>query len=157
MTAIAKWNAGAQAYSSANLADNTAMASRSSTYYNICQVSGSDVVIDNATNKDIYLAIEIGLGSWTPTLADTIELYTAYSLDGTNYESGSSTYLPEPDRLWQVKQLSTDTSAAAKLITVFGEIRPFKLKLIWRWMGTNATAASGNKMSWQTTNINLNG
>lgn len=157
MTAIAKWNAGSQAYSSANLADATAMASRSSGYYNICQVSGSDVVIDNATNKDIYLAIEIALGSWTPTVADTIELYTLYSLDGTNYESGSASYLPEPDRLWKVKQLSTDTNAAAKIVSVFGEIWPFKFKLLWRWMGTNATAASGNKMSWQTTNINLNG
>lgn len=157
MAAIAKWVAGAQAYSSANLADNTAMASRSAGYYNICQVSASDVVIDNATNKDMYLAVEVLLGSWTPAVSDVLELYTCYSLDGTNYESGSASYLAEADRLWKTKMLSSDTSAAGKRFVVFGEILPFKLKLLWRWMGTNATAASGNTMSWATTNINLNG
>lgn len=157
MASISKWVAGAQAYSATNLADNTAMASRSASYYNICQVSAADVVIDNATNNDLYLGIIIVLGSWTPAVTDTIELYTAYAADGTNYETASSSYLPEADRLWKTKILSSDTSAAAKRLFVFGEILPFKLKMLWRWRGTNATASSGNSMSWLTTNINLNG
>lgn len=157
MTATAKWIAGAQVYSAGNLADNTALASKASGTYGMCQVSGSDVVIDNATNKDVYLGVEIVLGSWTPTLADVLELYTCYSLDGTNFESGSGSYLPEQDRIWRSKVLSSDTSAAGKLFVVFGEILPLKFKMLWRWRGTNATASSGNAMSWATTNINLNG
>ena len=156
MASIAQWVAGDQAFSSGNLADNTAMASRSSGYYNIAQVSGSDVVIDNATNLDQFLAITVVLGSWTPTVTDYLELYTLYAPDGTNYESGSSSYLPEMDRIWHSKSLSTDTSAAAKRFMLWRPIRPFKTKILWRWMATNATAASGNSMSWQTFNINLN-
>lgn len=148
-----KWVPGAQAYSSANLADNTAMASRANGYYNIAQVSAADVVIDNATNLDQFLAITINLGSWTPATSDYLELYLLYAADGTNYESGSSSYLPEADRLWISKSLSTDTSAAAKRFTVWRPIRPFKTKVLWRWMGTNNTAASNNSMTWQTFNI----
>ena len=157
MTATAKWIAGAQVYSAGNLADNTALASKSAGTYGMCQVSASDVVIDNATNKDMYLAVEIALGSWTPAVSDVLELYACYSLDGTNFESGSGSYLPEADRIWKAKMLSSDTSAAAKRFVLFGEILPLKFKMLWRWMGTNATAASGNSMSWATLNINLNG
>lgn len=148
-----KWVAGAQAFSSGNLADNTAMASRSASYYNICQVSAADVVIDNATNKDEYLSVTIVLGSWTPAVTDMIELYTLYAPDGTNYESGSSSFLPPLDRRWAQGLLSTDTTAAAKRLVLTGRILPFKTKLLWRWRGTNATASSGNTMSWQTHNF----
>ena len=148
-----KWVAGAQAYSSGNLADNTALASRANGYYNICQVSAADVVIDNATNKDMFLAITAQFGSWTPTVNDYLELYTVYAPDGTNYESGSSSYLPEADRVWMSKTLSTDTAAAAKRFMLWRPIRPFKTKILWRWMATNNTAASSNLMTWQTFNI----
>jgi len=154
MANVSKWIAG---QTLANLADNTALASRLSGYYNICQVSSSDVVIDNATNLDLYLGVWIEMGSWTPAVTDYLELYTCYSGDGTNYESGSSSYLPTPDRLWKVVQLSTDTSASAKKALAFGEILPLKTKILWRWKATNSTAASSNTFKWFTTNINLNG
>jgi hypothetical protein len=53
-----EWIAGA----SGSLADNTAMASRALSYYAVAQVSAADVVIDNATNLDQYLAVEVVLG-----------------------------------------------------------------------------------------------
>lgn len=157
MSNVAKWIAGAQAYSSGNLADNTAMASRANGYYNVCQVSAADVVIDNATNLDTWLSVTVNLGSWTPAVTDYLELYSLYAADGTNYESGSSSYLPEFDRLLASKQLSTNTSAAAKRFTLWMPILPFKMKILWRWMGTNSTAASSNSLTWQTFNANLNG
>lgn len=157
MANINKWIAGEQAYSSGNLADNTALASRASGYYAICQVSAADVVIDNATNKDKFLTIEALFGSWTPTVNDLVEFYLLYAPDGTNYESGSATFLPTLDRLWRYRRLSTDTTAAAKRVIVHGPILPFAFKVLWRWRGTNATAASGNAFSWQTHNDNLNG
>jgi hypothetical protein len=147
-----KWIAGAQAFSSGNLADNTAMASRANGYYAIAQVSAADVVIDNAANRDLFLAITINLGSWTPTVTDYIELYLLYAADGTNYETGSTTYLPPADSLWGFRDLSTNTTAAAKRVTLWRPIRPFRTKVLWRWMGTNNTAASANSMSWQTFN-----
>jgi len=156
MTAINKWIDGAQTYSSGNLADNTALASRASGYYNICQVSAADVVIDNATNKDKFLTIEALFGSWTPTTNDVVQLYLLYSADGTNYESGSSTFLPPIDRLWRQRRLSTDTTAASKRVLLYGPILPFKCKVLWRWNCTNSTASSGNAMSWLTHNDNLN-
>lgn len=153
MANITEWSA---AVTTTALADNTALASRSAGYYNICQVSAADVVIDNATNKDLYLGVWVQLGSWTPAVTDYLELYTCYSGDGTNYESGSSTFLPPPDRIWRTAQLSTDTSAAAKKVLLFGRIMPFKTKILWRWKGTNATAASGNTFDYFTYNFNLN-
>lgn len=157
MSNVAKWIAGAQAYSSGNLADNTAMASRSAGYYSPCQVSAADVVIDNATNLDTWLAVTINLGSWTPAVTDVLSLYTLYAPDGTNYETGSTSYLPTADHLWNTALLSTGTSAAAKRLVVWGPILPFKLKMLWYWGGANATAASSNTMTWQTFNTNLNG
>lgn len=154
MANVSKWIAG---QTNATLADNTALASRANGYYNICQVSAADVVIDNATNKDLYLGVWIQLGSWTPAVTDYLELYTVYSGDGTNYESGSSSYLPTSDRLWKTVQLSTDTTAGAKKALAFGEILPLKTKILWRWKATNNTAASSNTFEWFTTNINLNG
>lgn len=148
-----KWVAGAQAYSSGNLADNTAMASRANGYYNICQVSAADVVIDNAANKDMFLAVTAEFGSWTPAVTDYFELYALYAPDGTNYETGSSSYLPVPGRLWASEGLSTGTTAAAKRVVLWRPIRPFKTKILWRWMGTNNTASSANLMTWQTFNI----
>lgn len=151
MAAI-KWVAGA--VSGTSLADNTAMASRAASYYNICQVSAADVVVDNATNLDQYAAVEVVLGSWTPAVTDSIELYLLYAFDGTNYESGSSTFLPPADRLWRSRLLSTDTSAAAKRVMMWGPILPFKFKALWRWRGTNSTASSGNSMTISTFNEN---
>lgn len=156
MSNIGKWIA-SQAYSSGNLADNTALASRSTGYYNICQVSAADVVIDNATNLDLFLTVTIELGSWTPTVNDYIELYRLYAPDGTNYETGSSSYLPTADKLWAYSALSTGTSAAAKRIVLTRPLMPFKTKLLWRWGGTNNTASSSNLMTWQTHNLDLNG
>lgn len=143
-----KWVAG----SSGTLADNTAMASRAAAYYAIAQVSAADVVIDNATNLHQYLAVEVVLGSWTPAVTDSIELYLLYSFDGTNYESGSTSFLPTADRLWRARLLSTDTSAAAKRVMMWGPILPYKAKVLWRWRGTNSTAASSNSMGWKTWN-----
>jgi hypothetical protein len=153
MANITEWFASGN---SGTLADNTAMASRASGYYNIAQVSAADVVIANQTNLDMFLAVEIVLGSWTPTVADYLDLYTLYAYDGTNYESGSSSYLPEPDRCWAYKQLSTNTTAAAKRFVLWRPIRPMALKLLWRWGATNSTAATGNSMNWKTFNTNLN-
>ena len=149
MAAI-KWIAGS--VSGTSLADNTAMASRAAAYYNICQVSAADVVIDNATNLDQYMAVEIVLGSWTPTVTDSIELYVLYTRDGTNYDSGSSSFLPPGNKLWRATLLSTDTSAAAKRFVLWGAILPMKFKVLWRWRGTNSTAASGNSMTVNTYN-----
>ena len=149
MAAI-KWIAGA--VSATNIADNTAMASRAAAYYAVAQVSAADVVIDNATNLDEYLALTIVLGSWTPTVTDSIEAYLLYAPDGTNYESGSTSFLPPADRLWRSRLLSTDTSAAAKRVVMWGPILPFKFKLLWRWRGTNSTASSGNSMVAHTFN-----
>ena len=157
MASVNQWIAGDVTFASANLADNTALASRSSDYYAPCQVSAADVVIDNATNKDKFLTIEALFGSWTPTVNDLVEFYLLYAADGTNYESGSTTFLPTLDRLWRSRRLSTDTSAAVKRVIVHGPILPFKFKVLWRWRGTNATAASGNTMSAATHNDDLNG
>ncbi len=157
MSNIAKWIAGAQAYSAGNLADNTAMASRANNYFNTCQVSAADVVIDNATNKDLFMMVTILLGSWTPVATDILELYLLPSTDGTNYDTGSSSYLPTPDHLWQVLQLSTDTTGAAKQVTAIAQIPPTKFKMLWHWLATNSSASSGNSMSWLTFNTDLNG
>jgi hypothetical protein len=85
-------------------------------------------------------------------VTDSIELYLLYAFDGTNYESGSTTFLPTADRLWRARMLSTDTTAATKRVMLWGPILPYKAKVLWRWRGTNNTAASGNSMSWKTWN-----
>lgn len=156
MASLLRWEA-PSAYSGGNLADATAMASRANGYKAIAQVSAADVVIGNDSNKHKYLTIEASLGSWTPAVTDYLELYLLYAYDGTNYETGSTSFYPPADRLWRTIRLSTDTSAAAKRFGATGLILPFKTKVLWRWMGTNSTAPSGSTLSYQTFGDNLNG
>jgi hypothetical protein len=52
--------------------------------------------IDNSTNLDLYADIEIVWScSLTPTADAVLEVYLLYSLDGTNYEDGSTSVDPK--------------------------------------------------------------
>jgi hypothetical protein len=155
MANLLKWNPYGTVVS---LADATAMASRADGYYNTAQVAATDVVIDNSTNLNMMMDVLINLGAATWTTTGWLELYLLLAADGTNYDSGSSTYLPSSNNLVASLQISTDTTSAAKQITARGIILPpGKAKILWRTKAGVTLAASGSTMGYYTYTPNLNG
>lgn len=84
--------------------------------------------LDNATNLDRF-AIGVLSITWAsnPTQDAVINLYAVVAADGTNYESGSSSYRYPYDSFCGVFQAYANTSAQI-LVTRPFELRPFKTK-----------------------------
>lgn len=158
MANIAAWQA-PESYSAANLADNTFLASRADGYYNVCQVGGADVVIDNETDKKLFMAVGSIWGSATWTTTGWFELYLLPAIDtAPAYASGSSSYLPVPGGRWGSMQLSTDTGAAARTPPpIIARIPPIKFKVLWRWKAGVTSASSGNGLAYRRFGVDLNG
>jgi hypothetical protein len=156
MTNLLKWTAYATGVA---LADGTAMASRADGYFNICQVSSTDVVIDNTTNLNMLMDVQIILGSAAFTASGWLELYTLLSTDGgTTYDSGSSTFLPGPQYMEPPLQISPSALTQVTNLTARGIIlRPGKTKVLWRTKAGVTLAASGSSMTYYTYTPNLNG
>lgn len=152
------WNVD-DSFSSANLMDNTAMASRATAYFNTCQVGGADVEIDNSTGLDTHMSVQITLGSATWVIAGFLELYLMDSLDGTNYPTpAGTTRLMTSSFLWSSSQVSVNTTAAALVLpSITGIIPPFKFKMQWNWNGGVTTASSGNSAAFRRFRLNSNG
>jgi hypothetical protein len=156
MANLLKWNAYATGVA---LADNTAMASRADGYFNIAQVTAADVVIDNSTNLNMLMDIQILLGSAVWVASGWLELYTLLSTDGgTTYDSGSSTFLPGPQFMEPPIQISPGAVTQAVSLTARGIIlRPGKTKILWRTKAGVTTASTGNSMTYYVYTPNLNG
>jgi hypothetical protein len=101
--------------------------------------AGTAITYDNSTNRDLYAAVTVKLGSLTPTTGGSITL-RVYSGDGTDtpdLNGGSfDTY---------IEGLTTGTSAK---VVVFRMVRlyPFSLRLQIVNNAGVSTAASGNEL-----------
>lgn len=156
MANLLKWNAYATGVA---LADATAMASRADGYFSIAQVSAADVVIDNTTNLNMLMDIQIILGSAVFVATGWFEIYTLLSTDGgTTYDSGSSTFLPSPAYMEAPIQISPSALTQITNLTCRGIIlRPGKTKVLWRTKAGVTLAASGSTMTYYVYSPNLNG
>jgi hypothetical protein len=63
--------------------------------------TGTGVVLDNSTNKDLLCDFEFNSGTFgsAPTAGGTVELHMYASLDGTNYETSLATGATLPNDL----------------------------------------------------------
>lgn len=107
--------------------------------------------IDNETDKYLYLNLELVLASLTPATVPYVALYALYSLDGTNYQDGSDTVIPQPNALLCVLALSTSTGAK-RLVAANLPIAPLKFKLVLENQANVALAASGNTLKYRRHN-----
>lgn len=93
-------------------------------------LSSAGSAIDNSTDKRILADIEfLAGGTYTPTAGGFIELWLLRTLDGTNYEDGSSTVAParRPDLIIPVRAGTTITpraGGAGRLIIPPGLFKP---------------------------------
>lgn len=99
--------------------------------------------LNNLSNLDTHMLIEINLGSLNPTGSPYLELYMIKAPDGTNYEEAP--VIAGVDRNTHIATIPVPTGSATKrVMTRILLLPPFKIKL---YIGnqTNVTlAASGN-------------
>jgi len=102
--------------------------------------------IDNATNRDTYLSVEL---SWSyataPTAGKTVEVHVLYAVDGTNFEELS------PQSMRAVVSPLADTSSHRRLILDAIPLAPFKFKLAVKNVDTAQTITATLKAyTWHT-------
>lgn len=105
--------------------------------------SAAGTAYDNATGLDQWAAIEINLGSLTPTAGAYLQVFMIQSLGGTNYEDAPSA--TNPGYHASVATVSLTTGAATKrAATPMFLIPPGKFKFVILNKAGVALAASGN-------------
>lgn len=85
--------------------------------------------IDNATNEDLYLNLEL---SWQCTTAATenyvVECYILYALDGTNYEDGGVSVDPKTTPATFFVDNGLTTAQQKSVINI--PLAPYKFKIL---------------------------
>ena len=86
--------------------------------------------IDNSTNKDRFLALELQFTcSTAPSAGKAVEVYVLYSLDGTNYEDGDATPT-DPAKGPNEAFLARAVTTAQRQTKVDIPISPFAFKIL---------------------------
>lgn len=133
------------------LPDNIRHASASSRSTGISSQSIADGAsyagseIDNATNKDTLMSVELAWSYGTaPTADKTVELHVLYAIDGTNYEDLSV------HTLRSAVSPPADTSSYRRLLLDAVPIAPFKFKLAVKNTDTGQSiTATVTAYTWQ--------
>lgn len=107
-------------------------------------LSAASAAIDNTADRYDAIDVEIALASLTPTGSPVVNVWIAYSTDGTNYDDGSVSEM----QLLAVLPLSTSASAKRVSRGPF-LLRPLKFKLYAENKAGPALAASGNVLSYR--------
>lgn len=116
-----------------------------STGNTLCAAGGA---IDNSTDRRLIADIEfLAGGTFTPVAGGFLELWLLRTLDGTNYEDGSSSIAParRPDLIIPVRAGTTITpraGGAGRLI-----VHPGLAKPISRNQTGGTLPSSGNKIT----------
>jgi hypothetical protein len=139
--AIAKWNAPGTV--SSNLAGSTlnSLANGSTSAF---------VTYDNSSNRDLYAAVRITLGSFTPTTNGSITLRVYAVVDSTTPDdiggvNGGDTY-------WAPLVIST---SAKNIVIPMIRLYPYSLRLQITNNSGAALAASGHTLTLQPYNENV--
>jgi hypothetical protein len=142
------------------LADNTALASRANGYFSIAQVSAADVVIDNSTTLHLFMNLELELGAAAWAAGGWFDFWIVEALDGTNYDTGSTTILPGagPNGVVGTHGNASALSSQAIQISIPRiDIPPAKFKVLWRNQSGVSTAATANALRYSLYSLNQNG
>jgi hypothetical protein len=102
--------------------------------------SAASAAIDNATDKYLYMAVDVTLASLTPTAGGYLAVYLLPAVDGTNYSDITQSQL--------VATLALTTTASAKRVSLGNiPIPPFSFKLALENRSGVALGASGNVLA----------
>ena len=86
--------------------------------------------IDNGTNLDLYLDVDL---AWTCSVAATadkvIEMYILYAVDGTNYEDGDATPV-DPKKTLTTTFADDGGTGAQRQARVNIPLSPYKFKIL---------------------------
>lgn len=108
--------------------------------------------IDNETNRDRFLSVELNVAApASRTAGGFVSLWILYSLDGTNFSTGSDSIDPEFGAHLGNFGLPGDTTAHRAPV-IHATIRPYKFKLLVINETGVAFAASGNTLKHRTFN-----
>lgn len=150
MANIAKWNAPSASVTVLNTELNTLSTNT---------MTAASSAIANQTNLDMYVDVEINLGSLSPTAGSYVALYILEAVDGTNYPAQSDADL----RLTPTQLLCTvptgTTASTAQRISVRNVVIPpgtFKIKLD-NQTGATLAGSAANTVKFNAYNTNLNG
>jgi hypothetical protein len=149
MTSVAKWNAPSSIVSvlttELNSISNNAM-------------SAASGAIDNDTNLDMYVDIEVLLAALSPAAGAFIALYILEAPDGTNYPAQSAADLRlTTSQLLCVIPVGTTSSTAQRVVARNILIPPGKFKIVLDNQTGVSLASSGNTVKFLPYNTNLNG
>lgn len=110
--------------------------------------SAASSAIDNETDLDEWIDVELVLASLTPTGSPFCLVYILYSLDGTNYEDLSTSALHAA-----AAALPFTTATGAKRVVARAiPILPLKFKLAVENRSGVSLAASGNTLKYRRFN-----
>jgi hypothetical protein len=111
-------------------------------------LSAASSTVDNETDLYEFINLELVLASLTPTGTPVVNVWVAYSTDGTNFDDGS---VAEMELL---QPLPLSTSASAKRVSRGNiPIRPLKFQLYVENKSGVSFAGSGNTLKYRRTNL----
>jgi len=121
-------------------------------------MSAASGAINNDTNLDIYVDLELVLASLSPTAGAFVAIYIAEAIDGTNYPAPSAAdQRLQTNALLCTFALSTTAATAQRLVARNVVIPPGKFKIYLDNQAGVAFGASGNTLKMLPYNVNLNG
>jgi len=106
-------------------------------------LSAASTELDNATNKDTHMLVEVNLGSAAFVTPAYLELYMIKAPDGTNYEDDPVIAGLDVNSLIATLPI-IGTTAAKRVTTGLLVLPPYKVKFFVGNQGNVALAASGN-------------
>ena len=106
--------------------------------------------IDNSTNKDLFIDIEVYLASvdLTSSTNPSIRIWLIARTDGTNFEDGGASVEPirAPDAIIPLR----DVNAAQRVFARMAMATPDQFKILVQNKAGAALAASGNTVKYNT-------
>lgn len=149
MTNIGKWNAPSSTVTVLSTGLNSLA---------INTMSAASSTINNQTNLDIYVDIEVALASLSPTTGAYVALYILESIDGTNFPAQSAADLRlTTTQLLCAVPIGTTASTAQRVAVRNVVIPPGAFQIILDNQTGVALNASGNTVKFNAYDMNLNG
>lgn len=120
--------------------------------------SAASGAVNNLSSLDLYCDLILHLASLSPGTGAYVSIYILVSYDGgTNYPSATGSVLRnQASQLWCTIPLDTTASTAQDIVVRNLVMPPQKFKVVLDNQAGVALNASGNTLSIESYNINLN-
>lgn len=113
---------------------------------------------DNTTNLDLYVDVEVVLGSLSPGTGSFIALYVGETVDGSNFPAQSAADMRlTSTQLLVVIPTGTATTTAQRIVARNVLIPPGKFDVYFDNQTTVSLNGTGNTVKFLAYNYNLNG